>query len=99
MEEFSELSVSNSIINTQPVSQDGQVGASRIALSGRERLVVEMMGSGMHVGAIAKELKLSVKTVSTYRARALTKLGFKTNDELVQYLTTNRPADNCPADA
>jgi len=93
MEERSDLSIPNSTVDIEPVPQDGQVNANPIALSGRERLVVEMIGSGMRVGEIARELQLSIKTVSTYRVRALNKLHLRTNDELIQYITTNRSAD------
>jgi DNA-binding NarL/FixJ family response regulator len=34
-------------------------------------------------------MNLSVKTVSTYRARALEKLGLKSNAELTQYAIRN----------
>src|SRR5437867_3092746 len=44
------------------------------SLSDREYQVLCMIGSGKTVSLIATELKLSVKTVSTYRARILEKL-------------------------
>jgi DNA-binding NarL/FixJ family response regulator len=40
---------------------------------------------GKTVGNIAVELTLSVKTVSTYRVRALHKLGMLTNADLMRY--------------
>lgn len=55
-------------------------------LSEREFQVVHMLSKGKTVGAISKELNLSVKTVSTYRVRALKKMGFKTNAELIRYM-------------
>jgi DNA-binding NarL/FixJ family response regulator len=45
-----------------------------------------MLGSGLSVGRIAKELSLSPKTVSTYRTRILEKMNLKTNAELTLYL-------------
>lgn len=93
MEERSDLSIPNSTVDTEPVPQDRPVNAKPIALSERERLVVEMIGRGMRVGEIGTKLKLSVKSVSTYRVRALRKLGLKTNDELIQYLITTSSAD------
>jgi DNA-binding NarL/FixJ family response regulator len=38
---------------------------------------------------VANELSLSVKTVSTYRARILEKMGMKTNAELTRYAIKN----------
>jgi len=55
-------------------------------LSEREYQVVHMLSKGKTVGAISKELNLSVKTVSTYRVRALKKMNFKTNAELIRYM-------------
>jgi DNA-binding CsgD family transcriptional regulator len=44
-----------------------------------------MIASGRTLKKIAGELSLSVKTVSTYRARILEKTGMKTNAELIRY--------------
>jgi DNA-binding NarL/FixJ family response regulator len=71
-----------------------QVGGGREAprhetLSNREHRVLLMMGSGMTPGQIARELRLSVKTVSTYRARILEKLGLNTNAQLIHYALTH----------
>jgi two-component system, NarL family, invasion response regulator UvrY len=54
-------------------------------LSDREFQVLRMIASGKTVKEIAEELSLSVKTVSTYRARILEKTGMKTNAELIRY--------------
>ena len=54
-------------------------------LSDREYQVLCMIASGKTVGAIADELKLSVKTISTYRARILEKLEMANNAELTRY--------------
>ena len=43
--------------------------------------------------AITVELALSVKTVSTYRARVLEKTGMKTNAELTRYVVEQELAD------
>jgi DNA-binding NarL/FixJ family response regulator len=44
-----------------------------------------MIASGKAVSQIAKELSLSVKTISTYRARVLEKMDMKNNSELTHY--------------
>jgi two-component system, NarL family, invasion response regulator UvrY len=54
-------------------------------LSDREYQVLCMIASGKEVGQIATDLTLSVKTVSTYRARILEKMNMKTNAELTHY--------------
>jgi two-component system, NarL family, invasion response regulator UvrY len=54
-------------------------------LSDREFQVLRMIASGKQVKEIAEELSLSVKTVSTYRARLLEKTGLKTNADLIRY--------------
>ena len=55
------------------------------ALSDRELQVLCLLSSGKTVGEIAEELALSVKTISTYRARILQKMHMRTNSELTQY--------------
>jgi len=59
-------------------------------LSNREFEVLRMIASGKTVTQIAKELSLSVKTVSTYRTRVLEKTGMKTSAELTHYAIFNR---------
>lgn len=54
-------------------------------LSGREFQVLRMLASGKTVKQISDEISLSVKTVSTYRARILEKIGMKTTAELIRY--------------
>jgi DNA-binding NarL/FixJ family response regulator len=59
------------------------------SLSDREYQVLRMIGSGQTVSDIARELGLSVKTVSTYRMRVLEKLGMRSNAELMRYAIEN----------
>jgi two-component system invasion response regulator UvrY len=59
------------------------------ALSEREYQVMKMIASGWTVSTIAEELKLSVKTVSTYRARILAKMRLRSNAELTHYAIQN----------
>jgi len=54
-------------------------------LSDREYRVMCMIASGKTVSEIAKELSLSVKTISTYRSRILQKMKMKNNAELTRY--------------
>jgi DNA-binding NarL/FixJ family response regulator len=54
-------------------------------LSDREFQVMQLMAGGKTLIEIAEELRLSAKTVSTYRTRLLEKLNLKTNAELMRY--------------
>ena len=54
-------------------------------LSNREFEILRLIASGKTVSQIAQDLHLSVKTVSTYRMRLLTKLNMKSNAELTHY--------------
>lgn len=58
-------------------------------LSDREFEVLRAIASGRTVSQIAAEVRLSVKTVSTYRARILEKMRMKTNAELTTYAVRN----------
>ncbi len=59
-------------------------------LSNREYQVMLMLAEGKTVSDAAAELCLSVKTISTYRARVLAKMGMKKNAELTLYAVHNR---------
>ena len=59
-------------------------------LSDREFQVMCMIASGKTVKEIADRLSLSVKTISTYRARILEKMKMKTNAELTHYAIRNQ---------
>jgi len=58
-------------------------------LSDREYEVLRMIASGSTVTEIADELALSVKTISTYRARILEKINMKSNADLTRYAIKN----------
>ena len=59
------------------------------SLSDREYQVLCLIGSGRTVSQIADDLALSVKTVSTYRARILEKMHMDNNAELIHYAVQN----------
>lgn len=62
-------------------------------LSEREFRVLRLIASGKSVSEIAQDMYLSVKTVSTYRSRLLTKMQMKSNAELTRYCIQNRLVD------
>jgi len=55
------------------------------ALSDREHEVLCLIGSGHTLSEIARRLSVSVKTVSTYRARMLDKMSMHNNAQLTHY--------------
>jgi two-component system invasion response regulator UvrY len=56
-------------------------------LSDREMEVLLLLGAGNTVKQTAQSLRLSVKTVSTFRARLMRKMQFTTNADIVQYVS------------
>jgi two-component system, NarL family, invasion response regulator UvrY len=54
-------------------------------LSDREFEILRLIASGMSSSRIATEVRLSVKTISTYRARIIAKTGLRSNAELTHY--------------
>lgn len=58
-------------------------------LSDREFQILCLIASGKNLTEIAKELRLSIKTISTYRSKLLEKIGLKNNAEIVRYAITN----------
>jgi DNA-binding NarL/FixJ family response regulator len=68
----------------------GEENAAHENLSDREYQVMCMLASGKTATEIAKELALSVKTVSTYRSRVLEKMHMKNNAQLTFYAVQHR---------
>jgi two-component system, NarL family, invasion response regulator UvrY len=67
----------------------GDSGPLHESLSDREFQILKMIASGKTVSQIGRELALSVKTISTHRARLLKKMSLKTNSELTHYAIRN----------
>lgn len=63
--------------------------ASEVPLSEREREIVRQVALGYTNVQIAQRLYLSERTVKTYRARAVRKLGFSTRADLTSYARTH----------
>jgi two-component system, NarL family, invasion response regulator UvrY len=59
-------------------------------LSDREYHILCLIAKGKSSNEIADELALSIKTVSTHRARVLEKMGMKSNAELTHYAVQNK---------
>ncbi|MGB2843434.1 MAG: response regulator transcription factor [Candidatus Aminicenantaceae bacterium] len=68
-------------------------GPPHETLSNREYEVMCFIATGKTVKEIAEKLKLSVKTISTYRSRILEKMNMRNNAELTHYAIKNRLVD------
>ena len=64
--------------------------ASQPDLSAQESKVLLAIAAGKRTGEIATEMKLSHKTVSTYKLRGFHKLGLKSTADLVRYAMKNK---------
>lgn len=62
-------------------------------LSDREFEVLKLISAGIAPREISRQLCLSPRTVSTYRARLLQKLHLKNNAQLIQYAIANKLFD------
>ena len=71
------------------MADDSMSRAPHERLTQREFEVLRALGSGMMVKDVATQLRLSAKTVSTYRGRLLEKMGFATNADLVRYVAAH----------
>lgn len=61
----------------------GQLAHER--LSDREFQILRTLAAGRTVSEVARQLQISVKTVSTHRANLLRKLGLRTTADLIKY--------------
>jgi len=71
----------------------GQEAEDGVALSDREREVVKLIASGYTNPEIAEQLHVAERTVKTYRARAIEKLGFSSRAEITAYVRRAGLAD------
>jgi DNA-binding NarL/FixJ family response regulator len=60
-------------------------GGPTVELSERETDVLRLIANGHSNKEISARLAISVKTIETYKARAMEKLGFKTRVDVVRH--------------
>ena len=73
-----------------PLGSHSPMGELRVhCLSGRERQVLQYLAMGKSNREMASILNISVRTVETYRARVMLKLGIRSLAELVRYALRN----------
>jgi DNA-binding CsgD family transcriptional regulator len=70
--------------------EGGGLPESHHQLSPRELRVLVLTGHGKSLKEIASELGVSLKSVSTYRARIMAKLGLKSTGDLIAYVLRHR---------
>ena len=68
--------------------------AAHTLLSDREFQVFRMIARGASVGEIARELSLSVKTISTHKTRIMDKMGLANQAELIRYALEHKLLDD-----
>ena len=72
---------------------ESPTGLGHHTLPERESEVLVLLAQGQSVKHIAQSLTLSIKTVSTYRARLLDKLQLTTTAELIRYALDHHLVD------
>jgi len=72
----------------------GTSGPPHAALSDREYQVFEMLVAGKSITDIAERLNLSVKTVSTHKARIMQKMNMTNQAELIRYAINHHLVDD-----
>jgi DNA-binding NarL/FixJ family response regulator len=79
--------LSDTLVNVV-IGAKERAGGEQSALSEREAMVLRLIAQGYSNKEIAGQLDLSVKTVETYKARGMEKLGISSRVDLVRYATT-----------
>jgi DNA-binding NarL/FixJ family response regulator len=69
----------------RPSAKNAPGFGAAVELSEREIEVLKLTAAGYSHKAIAAELSVSIKTVETYKARGIDKLGFRSRVDLVRY--------------
>jgi two-component system response regulator NreC len=81
-----------------PESRAGDTEDAWGGLSEREQEVLKMVALGHTSAEIAAQLNLSAKTIETYRARGMEKLGIRTRAALVRFALRNGLIDSIISD-
>ncbi|MDI6958367.1 MULTISPECIES: autotransporter outer membrane beta-barrel domain-containing protein [unclassified Pantoea] len=76
--------------DTQVIDNQVDDRARIQSLSAREFQVLQFLAEGMEVITIATRMKISNKTVSTYKSRLMDKLGLKTRKDLLDFTRRNQ---------
>jgi DNA-binding NarL/FixJ family response regulator len=74
-------------------SGEDATGQPAMALSQRERQIVQLLAEGNNNKEVARALQLSVKTVETHRSNIMRKMEFGSVADLVRYAVRNKIVD------
>jgi DNA-binding NarL/FixJ family response regulator len=74
-------------------SGENSVTQAAVALSPRERHIVQLLAEGNNNKEVARALELSVKTVETHRSNIMRKMEFDSLADLVRYAIRNKIVD------
>jgi DNA-binding NarL/FixJ family response regulator len=74
-------------------SGEDSVTQAAVALSPRERHIVQLLAEGNNNKEVARALQLSVKTVETHRSNIMRKMEFGSLADLVRYAIRNKIVD------
>jgi DNA-binding NarL/FixJ family response regulator len=77
--------IAGKLVGNASQSSSRAPGAPGVELSERETDVLRLIAFGHSNKEISAQLGISVKTIETYKARAMDKLGFKTRVDVVRY--------------
>lgn len=78
-------SVTDTLVGDYLRRVKGEIGPDSIALSPREREVLQLVAEGKSTVHIAETLHLSDRTIETHRKRIMDKLGMRSIAELTKY--------------
>ncbi|PYP31265.1 MAG: DNA-binding response regulator [Gemmatimonadetes bacterium] len=84
-EVFVDRGVTKALVQRSGRTPRQQAGAALGRLSAREREVLALTAAGHTSTEIGAQLKVSPKTVETYRSRIMAKLGFEHRSEVVRF--------------
>ncbi len=74
-------------------SSEDAASPATVALSPRERHIVQLLAEGSNNKEVARTLQLSVKTVETHRSNIMRKMQFGSLADLVRYAIRNKIVD------
>jgi DNA-binding NarL/FixJ family response regulator len=77
--------IAGKVIGSGGQGSSRSAGGSTVELSERETDVLRLIANGHSSKEISARLAISVKTIETYKARAMEKLGFKTRVDVVRH--------------
>lgn len=78
-------SIAGKIVGAGASGSSRSQGGPNVELSERETDVLRLIANGHSNKEISTRLAISVKTIETYKARAMEKLGFKTRVDVVRH--------------